>query len=163
LRKSTAKRIKRRFRKLDSLLKTADLDLDYARGMVASTEGWMKWANTYNFRKSIKLDSVKERIELLMRGIPKVLSSKEDYYYMAENFNEEVWKPLWGNLLFDDYIWIYSGEVEKAGKNTDTVKYETMEEDGKTTILKYEYVENPRSFYKNLGFTKDEIVGKLGA
>lgn len=163
LRKSTAKRIKRRFRKLDSLLKTADLDLDYARGMVASTEGWMKWANTYNFRKSIKLDSVKERIELLMRGIPKVLSSKEDYYYMAENFNEEVWKPLWGNLLFDDYIWVYAGEVEKAGKNTDTVKYETMEENGKITILKYEYVENPQSLYKNLGFTKDEIVKKLGA
>lgn len=98
-----------------------------------------------------------------MRGIPKVLSSKEDYYYMAENFNEEIWKPLWGNLLFDDYIWVYAGEVEKVGKNTDTVKYETMEEDGKTTILKYEYVENPQSLYKNLGFTKDEIVKKLGA
>ena len=31
------------------------------------------------------------------------------------------------------------------------------------TYLKYEYVENPRSLYKNLGFTKDEIVEKLGA
>lgn len=38
-----------------------------------------------------------------------------------------------------------------------------MEENGKTTILKYEYVENPQSLYKNLGFTKDEIVKKLGA
>ena len=162
LRKRTAKNIKKRFRKLDKLMRSGKVDWKKAQSVVASTKGWIKWSNTYNFRKSIKLSELEERIDFVMRGIPKVLSSKEDYYYVAENFDKDIWRPLWENLLFDDNIWIYVGEVEKAGEESDTVKYEELTEDGETSILKYEFVENPASIYKNLGFTKEEILSKLG-
>jgi RNA-directed DNA polymerase len=48
LRKSTAMRIKRRLKLLPGLLNAGRLTLDQVRSSVASSMGWMKWANTHN-------------------------------------------------------------------------------------------------------------------
>lgn len=59
LRKSTATRVKRRMRLLPIRLATGKITLDEYRSSIASTEGWLRWANTFNFRKSLNILSLK--------------------------------------------------------------------------------------------------------
>ncbi|MFW6377420.1 MAG: hypothetical protein ACOCZ5_02280 [bacterium] len=33
---------------------------DYILATIASTEGWLKWANTHNFKESLNLNELKE-------------------------------------------------------------------------------------------------------
>ena len=56
LRKSTAKRVKKRLRALPGLLEKGRVSMEQFRSSVASTKGWLQWANTRNFRLSIELD-----------------------------------------------------------------------------------------------------------
>lgn len=59
LRKSTAKRIKKRLQKLPGRLNHGDIDLDGMRSSIASTEGWMQWANAYNLSIKLKIAQLK--------------------------------------------------------------------------------------------------------
>lgn len=59
LRKSTAKRVKKRLRRLPWLLKAGKITADSLRSSIASTEGWLKWCNSYNFKCSLNLDELK--------------------------------------------------------------------------------------------------------
>jgi RNA-directed DNA polymerase len=59
LRKSTAKRVKKRLRQLPWLLKAGKITADSLRSSIASTEGWLKWCNSYNFKRSLNLDELK--------------------------------------------------------------------------------------------------------
>lgn len=56
LRKSTAKRIKHRLGALPDRLHRGDITRDQYRSSIASTMGWLKWANDHNFRNSIGID-----------------------------------------------------------------------------------------------------------
>jgi len=58
LRKSTAKRVKARVRKLPDLLAWGKLSLEQFRSSLASTLGWLKWANAHNFRRSLGIDEL---------------------------------------------------------------------------------------------------------
>jgi len=60
LRKTTAKRVRKRFKELPIKLQTGKITLDQYRSSIASSEGWMKWANTHNFKQSIELQKLKE-------------------------------------------------------------------------------------------------------
>jgi len=60
VRKSTAKRIKRRLEKLPDMLIKGQITLDQFRSSLASIMGWLKWANAYNLRKRLKLDELQE-------------------------------------------------------------------------------------------------------
>lgn len=62
VRKSTVKRVKRRLRKLYQIISKGSFDAEKARSSIASTEGWLKWANAYNLKKSIGLESLKEAV-----------------------------------------------------------------------------------------------------
>jgi RNA-directed DNA polymerase len=64
LRKSTATRVKRRLKRLPLKLAEKRLSLEQYRSSIASTEGWLKWANTYNLKQSLELEQLKhyERI-----------------------------------------------------------------------------------------------------
>jgi len=59
LRKSTAKRVKKRLRQLPWLLKAGKITADSLRSSIASTEGWLKWCNAYNFKRSLHLEELK--------------------------------------------------------------------------------------------------------
>jgi len=59
LRKSTAVRIKRRLRMLPRLFEAGRITLEQFRSSIASSLGWMMWANTHNL-------SLKTQIEKLM-------------------------------------------------------------------------------------------------
>jgi len=55
VRKSTAKRIKRRMQELPRQLARGEITSDQYRSSIASTEGWLLWANSHNFKKSLGL------------------------------------------------------------------------------------------------------------
>jgi len=63
LRKSTAKRIKKRLRNLPILLKKGKISQDQYISSIASTLGWLKWANAYNFRKATNIDKLWKEIK----------------------------------------------------------------------------------------------------
>lgn len=55
VRKSTAKRIKHRMRSLPGQLARGEITADQYRSSMASTEGWLLWANSFNFKQSLGL------------------------------------------------------------------------------------------------------------
>lgn len=60
LRKSTAKRVKKRLGKLPKLLRRGYITTEQFRSSIASTIGWLKWAKTKNFQMSIELERLWE-------------------------------------------------------------------------------------------------------
>lgn len=68
LRKSTAKRMKKRLKSLPWLYKHKRINVDQYRSSIASFGGWLKWANTHNLQISIDL----QRAEKDVRMIEKV-------------------------------------------------------------------------------------------
>lgn len=55
LRKSTAKRIKRRLRVLPNQLASGRINEEQHRSVIASISGWLRWANTHNLQKELGL------------------------------------------------------------------------------------------------------------
>jgi len=62
VRKSTAKRVKQRLKTLPSKLFTNEITTDQYRSTLASTFGWLQWANSYNLRQSIGIDVMWEEL-----------------------------------------------------------------------------------------------------
>lgn len=62
LRKSTAKRVKARFKAMPHNLAHGKLTTAKALGQLASAHGWLKHANTYHFRHSLNFPMIKELI-----------------------------------------------------------------------------------------------------
>lgn len=62
LRKSTAKRIKKRMLVLPNMLKLGQITSDSYKSSIASTLGWLKWANSHNFTRSVEIDKLWEGI-----------------------------------------------------------------------------------------------------
>jgi len=58
LRKSTVKKQKKRLKSVKYELRHGAITIEQARSVVASIYGWMIHANTYNLRKSLKLDKL---------------------------------------------------------------------------------------------------------
>jgi len=58
LRKSTAKRVKRRLALLPKLLEKGRISIDSYRSSLASTHGWLKWANSHHLGLSLKLEEL---------------------------------------------------------------------------------------------------------
>lgn len=64
-RKTTARRVKRRFKKIIPLLNKGKINVDQAISIVASTKGWLKHCNSYNLIKSIRLEEVDKYVRSL--------------------------------------------------------------------------------------------------
>lgn len=62
VRKSTARRMKQRLSRLRYEIATHQIERDRARSTVASILGWLQWANAYNFRRSLGIDALQEKI-----------------------------------------------------------------------------------------------------
>ena len=60
LRKSTAKRIMRRLKKLPALLLSGTISQSQFRSSLASSEGWLKWADTYNLSLKLRINDLRE-------------------------------------------------------------------------------------------------------
>ena len=68
IRKTTVRRMKRNLKKLDYAIDTNKISKLRATSKIGSIYGWLKWANTYNLQKSLKLDNFKERIDKLQNA-----------------------------------------------------------------------------------------------
>ncbi|MFI9653044.1 reverse transcriptase domain-containing protein [Guyparkeria halopsychrophila] len=64
-RKSTVRRVKRRVVRLPHRWVTGRMTSDQVVSSIASTEGWLRWCNSFNLRQSLGLDSLKADMELL--------------------------------------------------------------------------------------------------
>ena len=62
VRKSTAKRVKKRIKCLPIMLQRGEITKDQYRSSIASTLGWLRWSNSYNFRRSLGIDKMWEDI-----------------------------------------------------------------------------------------------------
>lgn len=62
VRKTTAKRMKKRIRRLKWELAKKKITNDRALSVIGSISGWLKWANTYNLQISLQLNELKESI-----------------------------------------------------------------------------------------------------
>lgn len=96
-----------------------------------------------------------------MRGIPKVLKTKEDYLYLKENFPKEVWSPAFKALLEPCEEWFNKGEImADKGVTDDTHKVETWED----KTYQYELVvsENPKRVALNWSVSDIENFLKDG-
>lgn len=60
LRKSTTKRVMKRIKRLPYDLKHKIITPEQFRSSIASTRGWLKWANTHNLQIKLKLDELEE-------------------------------------------------------------------------------------------------------
>ena len=60
LRKSTSKRVVKRLRKLPNELYRGNITKDQLRSSLASTQGWLRWANTHNLQLSLEMDKLRE-------------------------------------------------------------------------------------------------------
>ena len=60
LRKSTAQRVKLRMRLLPKLLATGKISPEQFRSSLASTRGWLRWANTHNLQVATCIDKLEE-------------------------------------------------------------------------------------------------------
>lgn len=60
LRKSTAKRIQKRFKDLPILFAVGDITKEQYRSSIASTEGWLMRACSFNFKINIQLERLKD-------------------------------------------------------------------------------------------------------
>lgn len=63
VRKRTAKRTSKRMRTLPEMLKSGKITVEHYEGSVASANGVLKHANTYNLRKKIGLEKLQKEIE----------------------------------------------------------------------------------------------------
>jgi len=61
LRKSTAKRVRRRLAKLPAKLDRGLINADQYRATLASTRGWLRWANTRNLAVALDLEALEAR------------------------------------------------------------------------------------------------------
>lgn len=58
LRKRTAKRVKARLKSLPGLLSSGRISLEQFRSSIASTMGWIRWANSHNLAMAINLEKL---------------------------------------------------------------------------------------------------------
>lgn len=65
VRKSTAKRIKKRMQAVPWEIKHGRITKEQAEGKIASAHGWLKHANAHHLRMTIKLDELKKEVEAM--------------------------------------------------------------------------------------------------
>lgn len=58
VRKSTAKRVKARIKKLPGMVRRGLMTWEQVRSSLASTLGWLRWAQAYNLRRSLGIDEL---------------------------------------------------------------------------------------------------------
>jgi len=113
--------------------------------------------------KTYKLVSINWRNN--MKGFPKNLNTKDDYLYIKEHFDRELWVPEFQKLLDTTSDWFFVKNLDKAEDGiTDNTHKIVSSEDTSTkeiTYMQYELRENPTAKIFKLGFTKEEIANLI--
>ena len=100
-----------------------------------------------------------------MKGYPKILSSKEDYYYIIDNFDKSLWEKDVQSLLDTMKDWFFEKNLIKKsdGIEDETHKIEEVENEEHeiTGYTQYILKENPLCKLYRLGFTVEEVENLL--
>ena len=88
-----------------------------------------------------------------MKGLPKHLSTKEDYLFAKDNYDKSYWEPIFQNLLDTHFDWFAINEDEYL--EDENHKKVIDEQDGR--IDYFEYRENENALIYRLGFTVEEV------
>jgi hypothetical protein len=67
VRKSTARRMRRRVRHLRYQIATGQVELERAQSTIAAISGWLRWANAYHLRRTLQVDELQEEISAALR------------------------------------------------------------------------------------------------
>lgn len=167
LRKSTAKRVKRRLKKLPGQLANKEISLETYCSSIASTYGWLKWADTYNLMTLIKLDELlqdakQKQKEVNMRGFPKELNTKQDYLNCIEKYPNETRQAL-QTLLDSRFSWFRVRELDDGEEAPEGDNYRVVEEkdgmdpEAETKRILEELREDPNALLFLRGFTVEEV------
>ena len=62
VRKSTARRMRKKVSHLRYLIAINQIDPERARSVVASVKGWLRWANAQNLKRTMRIDELEEEI-----------------------------------------------------------------------------------------------------
>lgn len=132
------------------------------RSKIASIEGWLKHAQSYNFSRFLKLNKIKKEIK--MRGLPKHLNTKFDYYFIKDN-NFSEWKEAWQTLLDGRFIWTREQDLaskeEGIDDETHRVMNYAMEPDAEPIWVQESLQESETTKLFRLGFTVEEVEQAL--
>lgn len=99
-----------------------------------------------------------------MKGYPHWLNTKDDYYYVADNFPKAQWSPDWQALLDDLMQWQYVADLASRDEGIEdaTHRIETIEhDDGTVSYEQWEYKKDANARLYQLGFTEAEVRNKL--
>lgn len=161
VRKSTAKRIKKRLKNIDKRVSRGKISVEKARAQWASAKGWIGHANAHNFSIYLKMEEIdkflEEKENEIMKGVPKFLNTRDDYDYMQLNFPKEVWQPFFQALLDtrNDWFFVKVLAENEEGIIDDTHKVEVNEETRIKTQFEYRF--NNSCKLRQLGYTVDEV------
>lgn len=108
-----------------------------------------------------------------MRGFPKMLSSKEDYYNIKKLFPNQ-WREHWQALLDTMMGWYPVKELKSPEDAIQDAHHKVLEMDDYTVpvadgeepakkYVLYEERENPECKLYRLGFTVEEVEKALAA
>lgn len=96
-----------------------------------------------------------------MIGNPKYLSTRHDYEYVQENFNN--WREYWQELYDSRMIW---ANVELVGEGIEDDTHRLIQsrdmEDNEITIQQ-ELQVDPNAKLFRIGFTEGEVAAALAA
>lgn len=170
LTKRSAKIIKKRFKTLPEKWNNNKINLYTFTSTLASTKGWVKDANCYNFKSTLHLMELlafttKVRKERQMRGFPDYLAiaTHEDVENLLPLFPKETCQFL-KDLVTDNYIWQTSSEqileTEEQGIVDATHRVvpaytEDMQQKG---FVQQELVEDQNSRLHRLGYTVAKVT-----
>lgn len=172
LKKRTIKRIRKRIPIAQKRLKRKRITLVQYTSTLASYKGWASFGNTYNFRKSFKLDALFESArnkikEVKMRGFPRYtdIATKHDVNNLKGIFPNET-KTFLETLRDDRFVWIDSGvlQTESEGLTDDTHRVTEVQtnpttegEEPTKELHQLTLVEDKNARVYRMGYTLNEI------
>lgn len=97
-----------------------------------------------------------------MRGIPTVLNTREDYEYLKENFDKDVWVPKFQELFDTSFMWVFErdlqpNEPDLVDDNVRKMQVSVDPESGKTVRSIYLFRPNNNCKLLQIGYTREEV------
>lgn len=93
-----------------------------------------------------------------MRGFPKRINTKQDYYNLLADYPAETKQEL-QKLLDTRYIWKDTKVLADGETGLEDSTHRVVEQDGER--IQQEYIEDPNARLFRLGFTVTEVEGLI--
>ena len=162
VRKRTVKREKKMVKEIYANLLEGKASAETSINRLASIKGVLDWANSYNLRQSLGIDTILKSLkEIVMQGYPKNLNTKFDYLFVKENFDREYWQKDFQDLLDSMSDWFCEDTLGDTDKGIEDETHKIVIDKDTGVKSQFVYKENPNCKLYRLGFTKEEVESYL--